>query len=1005
MAHKRPDLADLGKWPAVGMIALLVLGAYWRWFRPGVLTYADWPFHYVDYLQQYFPFPSSWSLTYTGLGQFAYVSILSVPLNTLQGWLAHAGVSYAVIERLLWFIPLIVLAPLGTYVLLKYLFGKRLIAAVGAVFYTVNTYAVVDFGQNGHVPSGDAYALMPLIMWLLIRGWERGRWSDRLLAGIVVVLQAQYDIRFTYLTFGVLASYILFRLLYVRAPSLAQQVKELAVTLVTVGGVALLLSLYWILPAVLVPGAIPTAPEVNLNPSWIKALSFMSPAHALTLFHPFWGVLNLSQVQPVPWYFFVWPVLAFGAGAAVWYLPKPKRSAATGDWRIVWLLFLGLVSAFLIMGVKAPLSGVYEWLFVNLPGFSAFRDPSKHFMALAFAYAGLIGVTVYAATRWLVAKSPERYRSWVRLVPVGLFCLLLIGTMHKVYFFSLERTFVTVQQPPAGYAALKEQSDREPGFYRMLWVPVAQRFGRYFPDHPSVDAIQLGQNEFKTFLSDPTRADSWLGNPNAEYLLSAMSVKYVVVPDDTQDDIFRYYRSRDSFVKYLDGLPYLKRLSGFGSLTVYENRAYAQHIYAATTVNYFSDRAADVNFPELDQIEGQSSQSVRHPGLMFWSDYAVKRQPKYGWELPDMAHAQQRAGRLTVPFSLPVGGSYQIWGHRNNDQLSVDSVTVTTSDGSRVYRQDDPGRGPALETFTETGELQTSYAPENEETAELLQAGFMPLGTAPLPPGPYQVEIADQTLTNDSNPPNGSFEEPVKDGLATSSDHTDGRRSLQLSGKDQLERTSLTAENYDPRVPYRVTFDYKRIRGESPWYSLDRIGVNDRPPTSLPGRAKDWQRFSGIVRPNESATDLAVGLLSAGRPGAFTTNRFDNVTIAKVDGLDTVFLRTSSPSAPTVTFERHSSTRYTAHVRDAQHPFYLVFGESYHPGWQLRVTGNESAGPVSSHVMMNGYANAWYLEQTGDYDVQIEFRPQRLASIGGAASLGAFVVLSMLLGLALWRRK
>lgn len=999
---RRPDPADLSKWPAIGIVAALIGGAYWRWFRPGVLTYADWPYHYADYLQQYFPFPSSWSVYYSGLGQFAYVSILSVPLNLVQGWLVHAGLSYAVIERLLWFIPLLVLVPLGTYLLLKYLFGKRMIAAVGAAFYAVNTFAIVENAQKGHVPSSVAYGLMPLIVWLIIRGWERGRWSDRILAGMAVVLQVQYDIRFTYLTFGVLASYILFRLLYVRTPSIERQLRSLALTLGTVGAVVALLSLYWILPAVFSPGTVPTAPEINLDPSWVRALSFMRLEHALTIFYPFWGVTGFSEVQSVPWYFFAWPMLAFGAGLAVWYLPKPKGSAVTGEWRVVWLLFLALVSAFLVMGAKAPLTGVYEWLFLNLPGFSAFRDPSKHFMALAFAYAGLIGVTVYAVTRWLVKTAPLAYRPWVRFVPVAVFCVLLVGTMHRVYFLDLKQAFVAIQDSPAGYQRLKAHSDREAGFYRIMWVPVAQRFGRYFPKHPSVDAGALGQNEFKTFVTDPKQSDSWLQNPNAEYLLSAMSVKYIVVPDDTEDEIFRHYRSRQSFIDQLDTLPYLKPLSGFGSLKVYENTHFADHIYPATTVDYFSDRAAGVNFPELDRLEGTADQMNRNPALMFWSDYALNRKPKYGWELPDMGQSEQREGTLTVPFRTPTAGSYQLWAHRNNAESTVDAVTMSTADGSQVFRQNDPGRVATFDDFS--GE--PTYLPEDDQTAELLQAGFVRLGETPLPPGPYQLQIADKTIELGHNPINNSFEQPVKPGFATSSDHTDGRRSLQLTGQEQLEQTSLETRNFDPTALYRITFDYKHIRGEAPWYSIDRIGVKDRSPTTLPGRAKGWQRFSALVQPNEAATALHLGLLSAGRPGVFTSNRFDNIQITEVN-LDTVFLRTSETKTPPpqVTFERHSPTRYTAHIRHAQAPFYLVFAESYHQGWHLTLSGNQAAGPEQSHVMMNGYANAWYLDQTGDYEAEITFAPEGLASLGALLSGGAFLILLGLLGLTLWKRR
>lgn len=993
------DPADIGRWVALGVIIFLVVAAFWRWLVPGILTYGDWQFLPTEYLHQYLPLPLSWSTYYTGLGQYAHVEILTLPINLLEGWLAHLGFSFAVIERLLYFIPFMVLAPLGTYRLFWYLFGRRQIAAVGALFYTVNTYTVMEFASSGHVPSGVAYALTPWIIWLAIRAWEQNRWSDRVLTGLIIALQTQYDIRFTYLTAGVFLSYVLFHLLYVRRPSVANQLKRLSISVLTIAGIVFILELYWILPAILAHGTAPTAPDVNLNPGWIKALSFMSFGHALAFFHPFWGVLNLSEPQPVPWYFYTWPLLAFGAGLTIWYLPKPKSSVATGDWRVVWLAFLALASAFLVMGTKAPLAGVYEWLFLHLFGFNAFRDPSKHFMALALAYAGLIGVTVYAATRWLTTAWPA-YRSWVRFVPLGVFAVVLVITMHRLYFLNLNRTFTNVSALPADYTALANLSQHDQQqFYRILWVPTAQRFGRYLPDHPSIDANQLGQKELKAFLTDRQRTESWLENPNAEYLLSAMSIKYVVVPDDLFDEIFRYHdTSRDSFIGRLDTLPFLKRLPNFGSLAVYENRSVAEHLYPAQVIDYFADREARVNFPELDRLTGQTA-AVDRPALMFWGDYAVTTQPRYGWELPDMGRSEQHVGSLKVPFRVPVGDSYQLWTHRNNQDLSVDSATVITGSGTTVFHQDDPGRSIS---FTRRG--TPVYGPTDSQTADLLQSEFVQLGTVALSPGSYELQIADSTIQDDSGPVNASFEQPVQDGLATSSDHTDGRRSLQLSGRRELERTALAVTNFDSTATYRVTFDYKNVSGEAPWYSLDRVGIKDSPPASLPIQGHTWQRFSAVVPPGDNSTGFQLGLLSAGRPGAFTINRFDNVRIARVDGVDTMFVRTVNSSVPQVTFDRRSPIHYTAHVRGARNPFYLIFAEAYHPGWKLTIRSQPSFSADRTHTMMNGYANAWYLDRTGDYDAEIEFTPQRWVMVGTLLSAGALVIVLGWLGLALKRR-
>ncbi len=424
----------------------------------------------------------------------------------------------------------------------------------------------------------------------------------------------------------------------------------------------------------------------------------------------------------------------------------------------------------------------------------------------------------------------------------------------------------------------------------------------------------------------------------------------------------------------------------------------ADHVYAAATVDYFARRAADVDFPELDRLTGRYEEAVRRPGLMFWNNPASDPKPRYGWLLPDMAQADQEDGKLTVPFTVPSGGAYQLWAHGPDPEAAIESAVVETAGGSQVFRRDDPGRSV---TTDESGE--ESLEPADEQVAALQQAGFTDLGTVLLPPGPYRLQVADESIQGGNDPHNASFEHPLPSGLGNSSDHTDGTRSLQLSGRADRERIVLTAEQFDPAASYRVTFDYKNVSGEAPWYGLDRLGVKDGPIRQLSVQG-GWQRFSTIVKANESSTGLRVGLLSVGSPGSFTINRFDNVHVRKIGDVDTLFLRTAAPSAPQVTFERKSSTRYTVHVRDARTPFYLVFAESYHPGWRLDLAGKRSNSTIGTHTVMNGYANAWHLGQTGDYDLELTFAPQRWSYVGAALSGAALLAILGLLGW-LYRRR
>ncbi len=94
---------------------------------------------------------------------------------------------------------------------------------------------------------------------------------------------------------------------------------------------------------------------------------------------------------------------------------------------------------------------------------------------------------------------------------------------------------------------------------------------------------------------------------------------------------------------------------------------------------------------------------------------------------------------------------------------------------------------------------------------------------------------------------------------------------------------------------------------------------------------------------------------------------------------------------------RVNPTKYILHV-EARSPFWIVFNETFHPGWRARIREKQADGilaviadsavlpgmllernsstPVEAHVRLNDYANGWFVGKTGAYDLIIEYRPQ-----------------------------
>jgi len=129
---------------------------------------------------------------------------------------------------------------------------------------------------------------------------------------------------------------------------------------------------------------------------------------------------------------------------------------------------------------------------------------------------------------------------------------------------------------------------------------------------------------------------------------------------------------------------------------------------------------------------------------------------------------------------------------------------------------------------------------------------------------------------------------------------------------------------------------------------------------------------------------------------------------------------------PKISFKKINPTKYLVRVENASQPFFLVFSESYHPGWKAYVrsgVGSRESGdeivaeypklgvkearheisftrgdvsylfkkPVSknNHFLVNGYANAWYIDPAkvdkdgdGEFTVTLYFRPQSYFYLG-----------------------
>jgi len=113
---------------------------------------------------------------------------------------------------------------------------------------------------------------------------------------------------------------------------------------------------------------------------------------------------------------------------------------------------------------------------------------------------------------------------------------------------------------------------------------------------------------------------------------------------------------------------------------------------------------------------------------------------------------------------------------------------------------------------------------------------------------------------------------------------------------------------------------------------------------------------------------------------------------------------TNSLVTPDIDFRRISASEYLVSVRNARNPFVLGFSERYSPQWIAEYMDTDM--PVASeqdHFIINGFANAWNVDRTGNYSVRIRFRSQKYFYSGLKISIFSVGILVLLCGYLLFR--
>ena len=157
------------------------------------------------------------------------------------------------------------------------------------------------------------------------------------------------------------------------------------------GAVFVGLQAFWLVPLLTYHGGvglpIPQAPNFNV----------LTLGHGLTGVDAFWTGGTPAQLVQAPLNpaYMILPLLALTPVLARRMRPE-----------VLWLVVAALLFAFFAKTDNAPLGGVYDWMYIHVPGWKLFREGSKFLYIVMLAYAILIPIALAGAFEWAAAHLP-----------------------------------------------------------------------------------------------------------------------------------------------------------------------------------------------------------------------------------------------------------------------------------------------------------------------------------------------------------------------------------------------------------------------------------------------------------------------------------------------------------------------------------------------------------------------------------------------------------------------
>ncbi len=537
------------------IILLVILTIYRIIFINVPLINGDWVYYFQNGVKDIIPF-SSWDVRHNGLGQNMLRTFWIELYFTTTVQFARF-ISWAVYERVFWFLPAIIISIIGAYHLSRKLLIERTYSFLSSLIFSTNTYILLVMG-GGQMGVALGYAIVPVVVYLFIKLSES--FEERvqntayysLLFASVLAIQVMFDLRFAYMTLAAL--FLFFIIGFTESRKFV--IKKIVFSILIPGIFVILLHAFWLIPlSVLRYDPVASLSSEYTSVESVKFFSFAKFEDVFSLLHPNWPENIFGKVQFLRPEFLLLPILAFASLLFVNREQKTKRV-------VLFFVILALIGTFLGKGSNEPFGELYLWFFSNIPGFNMFRDSTKWYTLVAISYSVLIPLTLSYLVR--LKKLKIINHSFLVLIFIIFWVFLIkdsyLGNLRGIY----QSTGI-----PSEYQKLEDYLTSQNKYFKTLWIPQSHRISASSSTHPVIMAPDfLGTGSISAQLKK-------IINPLFEKELQDANISYVIVPMDTNGVIFtenRAYSRKlyDQAVRGVRSATYLNEVTGFGDIKVFQ---------------------------------------------------------------------------------------------------------------------------------------------------------------------------------------------------------------------------------------------------------------------------------------------------------------------------------------------------------------------------------------------------------------------------------------------------